>query len=117
MLCLSINVGIARLPPRIFPKQGSSEAKECQKPFRDGYGFQEELGIRRVGLYNACHCQQSGLLLDRLDVLVHPEEVRRIVPLLKFHQPLVRRTVGGRDAVGFLLGEEVDVRSATGERF
>jgi hypothetical protein len=50
-----------------------------------------------------------------LDVLVHPEEVRRVVFVLQLHQPLVHRTVGERDAVGLVLGEEVDVRAAAGE--
>ena len=34
----------------------------------------------------------------------------------ELHQPVVHRTVGERDAVGLVLGEEVDVRAATGER-
>jgi hypothetical protein len=57
-----------------------------------------------------------GVLSNRLDVLVHPEEVRRVVLLLGRHQPVVRRTVGELDTVGFFLGEEVDVRAAAGER-
>lgn len=56
------------------------------------------------------------LLSHRLDVLIHPEEVRRVVLLFELHQPLVRRTVGERDAVGLVLGEEIDVRAAAGER-
>lgn len=48
--------------------------------------------------------------------MVHPEEVCRVVLLLELHQPVVCRTVGEGDAVDFVLGEEVDVRAAAGER-
>jgi len=44
------------------------------------------------------------------------EEVRQVELLLELHQPLVRRTVGERDAVGLILGEGIDVRAAAGER-
>lgn len=56
------------------------------------------------------------LLSDRLNVLIHSEEVRRVVFLLEFHQPVVHRSVGKRDAVGLVLGEEVNIRAAAGER-
>lgn len=55
-------------------------------------------------------------LSDRLDVLVHPEKVGRVVLFLDLHKSAVRRTVSERDALVLILSKEVDVRAATGER-
>jgi hypothetical protein len=64
----------------------------------------------------AAICQEQDLFSYWLDVLVHLEEVRRVVFLLELHQPVVDRPVGGLDAVGFFFGHEVDVGAAAGER-
>ena len=91
-------------------KVGGTDRRKCEqcgpacRVVRDGVLAPPSYPIRRM------------LLSDRFDVMVHPEEVRRVVFLLDLHQPGVCRTVGERDAVGFVLGEEVDVRAAAGER-
>jgi hypothetical protein len=54
----------------------------------------------------------------RLDVLVEPEEVGRIVPVLERHETIVDRAVRRPDAVGALLAwfQVVDVDAAGGVR-
>src|SRR5581483_10453137 len=58
----------------------------------------------------------SASSLGRLDVLIHPEEICRVVLRLQLHQSIVGRPVGGSDAVGLFLGHEIDVSAAAGER-
>ena len=76
---------------------------------------QRHYGLQDTG-FPPHRISPHDLFSYRLDVLVHPEEVRRVVLLLELHQPIVRPTVGERDAVGLVLGEEVDVRAAAGKR-
>src|SRR3984893_11760663 len=45
----------------------------------------------------------------RLDVLVEPELVRRIIFILQGNEPLVALTVGGPDPRGFFRVEVVDI--------
>ena len=49
----------------------------------------------------------APLFLRRPDVLVHPEEVRRVVLLLELGQPLVVGTVSRFDALGLVLGQKL----------
>ena len=87
-------------------------------------GFLDE-GVQRTASDQPPSCApgtttvRAQALHRRLNVLVITEQVRRIVLVLHSHKPLVIRPVGGRDALGSLVGLQadlVDVAAAGGGR-
>ena len=60
-------------------------------------------------------CQAQPRVLYRLNILIHPEQICRVVLTLKLHQPVPGRTVGEGDAIGLIMGEEVNVCPAAGK--
>ena len=57
----------------------------------------------------------ASRFLGWLDILVHAEEVVRIVLALHLGEAIVVRAVGGAHAIALVGGEEIDVDAAAGE--
>jgi hypothetical protein len=51
----------------------------------------------------------------RLDILIHAEQVFRVVLALHLGETMVVRAVGGGHAIGLVGGKEIDVDAAAGE--
>lgn len=61
-------------------------------------------------------CQAQFFALYRPDILIHPEQICRVVLALQLHQPVPGGAIREGDTVGLLLGEKVDVGPAAGKR-
>src|SRR5262249_8521437 len=76
-------------------------------------GFAERLRIGRVGsaasIVRWLRCLLS-CLAGGLDVLVHPEEVRRVVPLLRLREAGIVVSVRRPYSIKSLVSHEVDIR-------